>query len=192
MRLIIVTALLCFVVAGCSSEPVSLPVDATPTSWELQARRDADRDQKRRGSIESKKRKAEQEIGQASDREAQAKVKQVSDDIKSKCCVHLYQLLQFIDEPSFKAEGFSETGVSRYYKWKVSVLKLQKEVTALTKGQWNRKYYVDNLLKWTPSELLDVAEHSLEGKISEKFLKEVVAEMKKRIGYSDYLRNLKK
>ena len=139
MRRILIAALLSFAVAGCSSEPVAVSVDPTPSSWELQAKKDAERDQKRRDAIESKKRKAKQEIERAktaelrrlvevakadNDRIAQARTKRVTDDLKRKCCEHLYELLNFKDKSDFEFYGFGTAGP--YKKWQTSIDDLYK------------------------------------------------------------------
>jgi hypothetical protein len=58
MRSLIISALFSLAVVGCSTEPVAEPVDTTPSSWELQATKDAERDERRRELATKKKQEA--------------------------------------------------------------------------------------------------------------------------------------
>jgi len=205
MRRILIAALLSFAVAGCSSEPVAVSVDPTPSSWELQAKKDAERDQKRRDAIESKKRKAKQEIERAktaelrrlvevaksdNDRAMQARIRRISEDLKTKCCTHVYQLLKFKDDADFKAIGFSGGPSSPYQQWMMSLKALHNEAKSLP-VDLTQDFKIDLLLKHTPSEIEIVAD-AIERGDPPFMWKGILDKVKTRIGYSDYIENLKK
>lgn len=194
MRLIIVTALLFSVVAGCSSEPVSLPVDATPTSWELQAKKDADRDEGRRDLKAKKKRDAQAEIERAKSAElrrfadeanAKKRAKEHAElvleiaSLKQACCEHLHQLLSFKDKDDFKFYGWSTGG--GYNKWMDSITALRDSMPV------GFEHPIPLELRAAPGEVLLLGFNLIFKPDGDSNWWRRLSEVKKTIGYSKYL-----
>lgn len=195
MRSIIVAALLCLVVAGCSSEPVSLPVDATPASWEIQARKDADRDQALRDLKAKKLRDAEAKIEKAKAAELKrlvweaeapkrAELEREAAFWKKSCCEYLHELLSFKDKADFKFYGFGTAGP--YTNWNKSVLALHNS------DLFNSKIHKDAFeLSNAAFAVWDLGFELLSGEQDSRW-RSKLAQVKNVIDYDDYLRNLKK